>query len=61
MGAESLLFSFFLIFTGATVLSTLALFLRVPLLVAYIVVGILLGLTLAASRWLLIPALCRLD
>ena len=43
MGAESLLFSFFLIFTGATVLSTLALFLRVPLLVAYIVVGILLG------------------
>ena len=43
MGAESLLFSFFLIFTGATVLSTVALFLRVPLLVAYIVVGILLG------------------
>ncbi len=43
MGAESLLFSFFLIFTGATVLSTVALFLRVPLLVAYILVGILLG------------------
>lgn len=43
MGAESLLFSFFLIFTGAAVLSTVALFLRVPLLVAYIVVGILLG------------------
>ena len=43
MGAESLLFSFFLIFTGATVLSTAALFLRVPLLVAYIVAGILLG------------------
>ena len=43
MGADSLLFSFFLIFTGATVLSTAALFLRVPLLVAYIVVGILLG------------------
>ena len=43
MGAESLLFSFFLIFTGATVLSTAALFLRVPLLVAYILAGILLG------------------
>ena len=37
------LFSFFLIFTGAAVLSTLALFLRQPLLVAYIVVGVLLG------------------
>lgn len=43
MGADSLLFSFFLIFTGATVLSTVALFLRVPLMVAYILVGILLG------------------
>ena len=43
MGAESLLFSFFLIFTGATVLSTAALFLRIPLLVAYILAGILLG------------------
>ena len=43
MGADPLLFSFFLIFTGATVLSTVALFLRVPLLVAYILVGIVLG------------------
>ncbi len=43
MDAESLLFSFFLIFTGAAALSTLALFLRVPLMVAYILVGILLG------------------
>ncbi len=43
MGGESPLFSFFLIFSGAAVLSTLALFLRVPLLVAYIAVGMLLG------------------
>ncbi len=43
MGAESLLFSFFLIFTGAALVSTVALFLRIPLLVAYIFVGILLG------------------
>lgn len=43
MESESLLFSFFLIFSGAALLSTLALFLRQPLLVAYIVVGVLLG------------------
>ncbi|MDG2089674.1 MAG: cation:proton antiporter [Gammaproteobacteria bacterium] len=43
MESESLLFSFFLIFTGAAVLSTLALFLRQPLLVAYIVVGVAIG------------------
>ena len=43
MGSESLLFSFFLIFSGAAVLSTLALFFRQPLLVAYIVVGVVLG------------------
>ncbi len=43
MEQDSLLFSFFLIFTGAAILSTAALFLRQPLLVAYIVVGIVLG------------------
>lgn len=43
MEHDSLLYSFFLIFTGAAVLSTAALFLRQPLLVAYIVVGALLG------------------
>jgi len=43
MGAESIVFSFFLIFTGAAALSTAALFLRVPLLVAYIIVGVALG------------------
>lgn len=43
MEHDSLLFSFFLIFTGAAVLSTAALFMRQPLLVAYIVVGVLLG------------------
>ncbi|MDC1435677.1 cation:proton antiporter [Gammaproteobacteria bacterium] len=43
MESESLLFSFFLIFSGAALLSTLALFLRQPLLVAYIVVGVVIG------------------
>ena len=43
MEQDSLIFSFFLIFTGAAVLSTVALFLRQPLLVAYIVVGVILG------------------
>lgn len=43
MESESLLFPFFLIFSGAALLSTLALFLRQPLLVAYIVIGVLLG------------------
>lgn len=43
MEHDSLLFSFFLIFTGAAMLSTVALFLRQPLLVAYIFVGIILG------------------
>jgi len=43
MESESLLFPFFLIFSGAALLSTLALFLRQPLLVAYIVVGVALG------------------
>lgn len=40
---QSLVFSFFLIFTGAAVLATLALYTRQPLLVAYIVLGALLG------------------
>ena len=43
MESDSLLFSFFLIFSGAAVLSTIALFFRQPLLVAYICVGALLG------------------
>lgn len=43
MEPGSLLTSFFLIFIGAAVLSTLALFLRQPLLVAYIFVGMILG------------------
>ena len=43
MEADSLLFSFFLIFTGAALLSTVALFLRQPLLVAYIIIGVILG------------------
>lgn len=42
MGSE-LVFSFFLIFTGATALSTLALYTRQPLLVAYIALGALFG------------------
>lgn len=39
----SLTFSFFLIFAGAAVLSTVALFTRQPLLIAYIVLGALIG------------------
>lgn len=40
---DSIILSFFMIFTGAAVLSTLALVGRQPLLVAYIVLGALLG------------------
>ncbi len=40
---QSLFQSFFLIFTGAAILSSLALYTRQPLLVAYIVVGAMLG------------------
>lgn len=43
MESDSLIFSFFLIFSGAAILSTIALFLRQPLLVAYICVGALIG------------------
>lgn len=43
MEADSLLSSFFLIFIGAALFSTLALFLKQPLLVAYIFVGALFG------------------
>ncbi|GGK69226.1 cation:proton antiporter [Amphritea balenae] len=43
MMEHSLVFSFFLIFTGAAVLATIALYTRQPLLVAYIVLGALLG------------------
>lgn len=39
----SLTFSFFLIFAGAAVLATVALFTRQPLLIAYIVLGALIG------------------
>ena len=43
MESESLIFSFFLIFTGAAIVSTLALYFRQPLLVAYIAIGVILG------------------
>lgn len=43
MHTESVIFSFFLIFTGAAVLATLSLYFRQPLLLAYIVLGALLG------------------
>ena len=43
MEADSLLYSFFLIFSGAAVLSTLALYFKQPLLVAYIFIGVILG------------------
>ncbi len=43
MAEQSLVFSFFLIFTGAAVVASLALYTRQPLLVAYIVLGAILG------------------
>ncbi len=43
MAPDSLLFSFFLIFSGAALLSTVALYCKQPLLVAYICVGVILG------------------
>ena len=43
MHTESVIFSFFLIFTGAALLATLSLYFRQPLLLAYIVLGTILG------------------
>lgn len=43
MVEHNLVFSFFLIFTGAAVLASVALYTRQPLLVAYIVLGAILG------------------
>ncbi|MEE4661578.1 MAG: cation:proton antiporter [Halieaceae bacterium] len=43
MDVGSVTFSFFLIFSGAAVLATLALYTRQPLIVAYIVLGAALG------------------
>ena len=43
MGSDPLVFSFFLIFVCAGVLATLALFTRQPLIVVYIITGMLLG------------------
>lgn len=43
MESDSLLFSFFLIFSGAALLATFALLFRQPLLVAYIALGVVLG------------------
>ncbi len=43
MEHESLLFPFFLIFSGAAIFSTIALSLKQPLLVAYIFLGVVIG------------------
>ena len=43
MADQSLVFSFFLIFTGAAIIASVALYTRQPLLVAYIVLGAILG------------------
>jgi len=40
---ESLFTSFFLIFTGAALLATVALYTRQPLIIAYIAIGVILG------------------
>jgi len=43
MSETTIVFSIFLNFTGATVSTTLALFARQAMLVAYIVLGVMLG------------------
>ena len=43
MGNDSLLFVIFLIFTGAAVMATLALYARQALIVSYIVLGLMMG------------------
>lgn len=43
MHADSFVFSVFLIFAGAAILASLALFSRQPLIIAYIVLGMLIG------------------
>ncbi len=43
MGPDLFVFSFFLIFACAGILATLALFTRQPLIVMYIVTGMILG------------------
>lgn len=43
MHADSFVFSVFLIFAGAAVLASLALFSRQPLIIAYIVLGMIIG------------------
>ncbi|MFC3679960.1 cation:proton antiporter [Bacterioplanoides pacificum] len=40
---QDIVFSFFLVFSGATIFATLALFTRQPLLIAYIALGALVG------------------
>ena len=43
MVAHDLIFSFFLIFTGALVLSTVALYTKQPVIIAYIALGAIVG------------------
>lgn len=43
MEFESLTFSFFLIFSGAAILASIALYTRQPLIIAYIVLGAIIG------------------
>ena len=43
METDPLVFSFFLIFTSAAVLATIALYTKQPLIVAYIAIGVILG------------------
>ena len=57
MENDPLIFSFFLIFSSAAVLATLALFTRQPLIVAYIAIGVILGPS--ASSLVSDPALIR--
>ena len=59
MDSQSLIFSFFLIFSGAALLASLALYSRQPLLVAYIILGAILGpygLSFIADTHLIVDA-----
>ena len=57
MGHENIIFTLFLIFTGAAVLATLGLYARQSLPVVYIVLGILLGPS--GAKWVTDPFIIK--
>ena len=57
MGHENIIFTLFLIFTGAAVLATLGLYARQSLPVVYIVLGILFGPS--GTKWVTDPIIIK--